>query len=443
MKRKLTAVILAAALAASLAACGGSEAAAPAASSEEEVVEEAKEVKEEAAEAVEEAEEEVEEEVEEAAEEETAGFYRLIEMEQAGEVTGLDEIEAIESIGMIIYLELDPDGSAKINMMGDEVTGSWKEGSITLEGETVDLVREGDIVIISEDDTIMTFERTTKEYIESVNGALSEGSDSSESSSNADKEVKVIEDGIIVDNDSCRIEITGYEPNGDYGATLYVTCENKTEDQKLTFSTIEGAVNGYMLDPGLFASVTAGSIDNTEVTYYYDDLAEIGITEPDEVLWELWVYDADNYGLDPCYEGTIAYYPTGKSADEVTPPERKIGEKETVLVDNDDVTMIIYGTETDNWDYMLKAYIENKKDYPIMVSWDDCSVNGVMVDPFWATVVLPGKRSYNDIGFSLSDLEENEIELDAISEIKGRMTIYNDDDWMADYLIDEDFVVNP
>ena len=76
-----------------------------------------------------------------------------------------------------------------------------------------------------------------------------------------------------------------------------------------------------------------------------------------------------------------------------------------------------------------------------MVSWDNVTVNGTEVDPFWATELLPGTRAYSTISFSNSDLEANNIT--DISEITCDMTAYNADDWMADYLLEDTYTFNP
>lgn len=124
------------------------------------------------------------------------------------------------------------------------------------------------------------------------------------------------------------------------------------------------------------------------------------------------------------------------TAQETTEP--KFQEK--VIVDNENCTFKITNIEPDNeWGYTLKVYIENKTDKNLMFSWDDVSVNGYMCDPFWAATVQGGKKSIEEISFSTSDFEELGIE--DVENIEFKLSVYDDDDFDAPYLVDEMFTL--
>lgn len=114
--------------------------------------------------------------------------------------------------------------------------------------------------------------------------------------------------------------------------------------------------------------------------------------------------------------------------------------EEVVLVDNENLTFIVKDAILDEtwgtWD--LKVFIENKTDMPLMYSWDDVSVNGYMIDPFWGTSVEPGKKENTSISFYLTTFEENNIE--TVEEIILTLSVYNDDTW--EDILKEEFKLN-
>ncbi len=116
--------------------------------------------------------------------------------------------------------------------------------------------------------------------------------------------------------------------------------------------------------------------------------------------------------------------------------------RETVLVDDENCTVSIKGVDADNlFGYTLQVYLENKTGKELMFSVDKVSVNGYMCDPFWAASVSAGKKSNEQISFSASDFEANGIEV--VEEISFTLNVYDNNDWSADYLVEQAFTVNP
>ena len=77
----------------------------------------------------------------------------------------------------------------------------------------------------------------------------------------------------------------------------------------------------------------------------------------------------------------------------------------------------------------------------MMFSWDDVSVNGYMVDPFWATSVPAGCKKITTISFSSSKFEENGIE--KVEEIEFELRVYDNDNWMAKDFVKDTFTYKP
>ena len=146
---------------------------------------------------------------------------------------------------------------------------------------------------------------------------------------------------------------------------------------------------------------------------------------------------AENYHNEP-----FTIYPTGKTPAEIVYPERRTAASEKVIVDNDVLTFVILESEDDSiWGYSLNCYLENKSDKSLTFSADDVSVNGFMIDPFWASTVLPGKRNYSSMSFSDSEFEENGIE--EVEKVEFTLRVYDADNWFDEDVLKGTFSYEP
>lgn len=119
-----------------------------------------------------------------------------------------------------------------------------------------------------------------------------------------------------------------------------------------------------------------------------------------------------------------------------TPPTTEPAFQEIVLAQTNDVTVKITGVDEKGMlGYELKVYLENNTDLELMFSAENVSVNGFMVDPFWADSVDAGKKANETITFLKSDLEKNGIE--KVEEITMTLRIYDNNDWLADPIYKE------
>jgi hypothetical protein len=248
-------------------------------------------------------------------------------------------------------------------------------------------------------------------------------------------------DATIVDDENVTFTITSIEESGFWGFSLKVYCENKT-DKDLMFSWDKVSVNGYMIDPFWASEIAAGRRSNTEISFFDNALERCNITSVDEIVFTLKAYDSNDWLADRLVNEEFIIYPTGLDANSVVYSERQPTTTEQIIVDNESCIFIIESEETDSiWGYTLNCYIENKTSEPLMFSWDNVSVNGFMIDPFWSNSVQPGKRSYSDISFLSSRFEENSISV--VEEIEFELRIYNSDDWTAPKIVEEKFTYAP
>ena len=143
---------------------------------------------------------------------------------------------------------------------------------------------------------------------------------------------------------------------------------------------------------------------------------------------------------DDIYNGTVHVYPYGE--EKATSYVRQAQPQDEILFDNDDVTVIVTGYEWDDfWGYMANVYIVNKTAQNLMFSAEDTSINGYMVDPFFAVSVPGGKCVFESITWSSDTLDENNIT--DVEEIEFTLSVTDWNDWTAEPIVNETFVLNP
>ena len=248
----------------------------------------------------------------------------------------------------------------------------------------------------------------------------------------------------VVDNDECSIVITGVNPDGIWGYTLDVELENKSSDVTYMFAVRDASINGVESDP-LFATTVAAGKKSVDEIYFTDDddLIENGIDVFTDIEISFYVYDDDNYTGDYVAEETVHVYPYGE--ENATTFVREDLETDTVLVDDDNVTVIVTGYELDEiWGYTVNLYLVNKTDTSVMFAVEDASVNGYMSDPFWANSVPAGDCAFSSMSWSESDLEEIGItDLESgIETIEFTLRAY-DNETYVDEFVNQTVTLNP
>lgn len=249
----------------------------------------------------------------------------------------------------------------------------------------------------------------------------------------------VFEEVTAIDNDYCTFKITGIEQDNFWGYTLKVYLENKSSDKTYMYSVENAAVNGVMCDPFFATEVAAGKKKNDEISFSDSDMKAM-IPEFTDIELILRVYDSDDWGADDAANATVHIYPLGE--DKAAVYVREPQSTDTVIVDNDQISIIVTGYEEDSiWGYSAKLYLVNKTDKELMFSVDEASVNGFMCDPFWATSVMAGKVSFSSIDWADSSFEENGIT--EVEEIEMVFQVYDSEDWSADDVFNETVTLNP
>lgn len=250
---------------------------------------------------------------------------------------------------------------------------------------------------------------------------------------------EVFEPIVLVDSEACAFKITAIDADNTWGYTLNAYLENRT-DLELMFSLDGVSVNGFMCDPFWADTVAPGMKSNVEISFSSDDFERNGITDVTDISFTLNVYDNNDWTADHLVAEAFTIHPLGEAA--APPYVRTPVSGEIVLFDDENCAMIATGFDPDNvWGYTVAVYLENKTDKNLMFSIGDAAVNGFMCDPFWAETVSAGKRSNTTISWMEADFEDNGIT--DVESLTLPITVYDADDWSADYLIDETFTLNP
>jgi len=241
----------------------------------------------------------------------------------------------------------------------------------------------------------------------------------------------------LADTDKVLIRLTDMELSDD-DLTLKFYFENRS-DITAMFSINSSVVNGYAVDFLCAVEVAPGQKSNQSVVVY--DLAEYGITDAVSMIdLEFRVFDSNDWFADDLLRQHFVLYPLGEENAVIR--EREPQDSDTLLTDNDSVSVTVLGFGEDPlWGYTAYIYLVNKTDTPLTFSCDDVSVNGFMVDPFWAENVPANARCYSEISWPDARLKENGIE--TVEEIEFTLSAHDSYDWMADNVLDETYVINP
>ncbi len=244
----------------------------------------------------------------------------------------------------------------------------------------------------------------------------------------------------LVSNEDVTFTVTEFRHNEHLGLEMHVYCENKT-DRNMMFSLDGVSVMGIMYDPFWAEEVAAGKKVNSTIYFDTFELQGLGVTSVDEISFRLTVFDNDEWMDEPFVDEVFTVYPTGMNGESVKYPVYQHKNGETVIADGELLFIVEKVDDTDTDCYTLNCYIANRTDKDLLVSWDAVSVNGFMVDPFWAAAVGAGKQMYTPISFYNSDLEAQGIE--TVSEIEFTLTAYDYESFDGEAIVEQQCTYNP
>lgn len=271
------------------------------------------------------------------------------------------------------------------------------------------------------------------------NIAQNENSNQKTDSKTLEEQVKdnneiTFENLTVVDNEFCKIELTGIDPDAILGYEIKASLENKSTDKVYMFSIENASVNGVQTDPYFAAEVAAGKKANDEITINRSELEDNGISELTDIELTFRVYDSNDWMADPVAHETVHVYPYGQ--EKATTFTREPKDTDNIIIDNESITITVIGNELDEYgDFAIYLFIQNKSDSDLMVSEENASLNGYMADPFWANSVQSGKCSFSTISWFASDLEANNIT--EVTNAEFNLKVYKDGDYLDEDIVNQ------
>lgn len=248
---------------------------------------------------------------------------------------------------------------------------------------------------------------------------------------------------VAVDNEHCKIMITGIDPTNIWGYTIKAELENKSTDKTFMFSTESCSINGVQCETLTAKEVAPGKKAIEDIILATATLDDHGIKEYSDIEIAFRVYNNNDWTEDPVARETINLYPLGK--DKATIFVREPQGSDIVLFENNDVKATVIGTRDDSiWGYTLDVYLENKTSKTIMFAVNEASVNGYMADPFFAREVAPGKCKFTSISWNDTALEEIGItDINSITNIEFNIRAYDSSNWTGNDYANETVTLNP
>lgn len=247
------------------------------------------------------------------------------------------------------------------------------------------------------------------------------------------------EELVVVDDSECVIKIKEVT-EGSSGYVLKVELENKSGDKSYLYSVDGAAVNGVQCDVFFYETVSSGKKSNKSFNISKSSFKETGLTKATDIELTFSVSDSDDFMSESIVTKTVHVYPYG--ADKAVKYERAPKDTDNVIVDNEYITVTVTGYDKgSSSDFRVKLYIVNKTDKQVMLSADEVSVNGYMLEPYFAQIINPKMCSFSSIVFSKEGLADNDIT--SVEEIEFMLTAYDFDDWFGDDFVNKTVVLNP
>ena len=228
-------------------------------------------------------------------------------------------------------------------------------------------------------------------------------------------EAATIEETVLVDEADVKIKAKALTYDS-YSATLSLNIENNT-DQDLTFysNTYDdcwNSINGIMTDFYFSETVKAGKKANSSLTFYVDDLMELGITDIADIEIGFDIED-DNYDT---YLKTETFKITTSIADSYAYPETPALSALTnaYVLKETDYSALFYSEEpegegdvtvTAKWlgtdwsdDTVLKVELYNGSDQKIIAKPTLIALNGLYMSASSSSAyIAPGKSGVLDM----------------------------------------------
>lgn len=210
-------------------------------------------------------------------------------------------------------------------------------------------------------------------------------------------------------------EVDFSSPASYYDMELVI--ENNS-DQTIMLCQDYISVNDYTMFGFMSGTVTAGSVAVQTVSIYTDELIESGITDIEEIGFNLYTANPNTYETlytaEPVSVRTSVY---GK----VTQKNTAEGE---LLYNDENVEVRLKSIENDVFgDCVFTFCVENKTEEKTMLTSGDISANGYMIDDSLYIYMLPGTKTIGSLYIYSDDMEV----IETVYPVSMSMQVYEFD----------------
>lgn len=242
------------------------------------------------------------------------GSWKMTSMAGASE----DDMALMEAFGMSVVLELNEDKTASVDMMGEEVAGSWEaksatECTFTVEGDSATGTLNGEKLTLAIEGEEMTFEKISaeeaaeiKEAAAGMAGMFSEDGEFSEGEESTgvayDESFAPV---TVADDEVCTITLVE-KKSSDLGYPGYVADVTNNSDVPLYFTAPfdKSSVDGVMVDFYGGETVQPGkSFEGMFFSASSEDVANIDEMKNVELVIEAW--NDKTYDVMGSYTATL------------------------------------------------------------------------------------------------------------------------------------------
>lgn len=199
------------------------------------------------------------------------GDWKLVGMEENGEVSSEEDIAMLEAFGLSVGLTVNEDGTFSLDFFGEAMNGSWSakgatEAEFTIEGQAVKATLADEKLSMEQDGVKLTFGK----------GKASSSSSGSSGSDSADAEDTVALGTVIADDEIATVVIVDKKTDsfGDPGYTIKVT-NNSDAAISVSAATDQWSINGKMIDPAYYETIQPGKYAESFMYFSSDDVSSI------------------------------------------------------------------------------------------------------------------------------------------------------------------------
>lgn len=226
------------------------------------------------------------------------GNWKVTAVDDSSGSLAQEDLELMEAFGLSIVLTLNEDGTCTMNMMGEQMSGTWSaksatECDVTIDGSAVTAMLNGTELSMEQDGSKLVFTKITDDEASQL---ASGGSDSSSNLEDDFSTTHPFVGTVIADDDVCSIVITsaGTDWAGDSGFNATVT--NKL-DKAITVTVPPNvtSVDGKMIELYGTATLQPNTYQEDVFFYFFGDELGGDIDAVTNVKSQIEVLDYDTY----------------------------------------------------------------------------------------------------------------------------------------------------